>query len=238
MEGEKEEISPEQRRSDWLRRLVAEFEKIEPFSPQWDVPDKDCPLWVANVESKFGEASFPAAKLKTSKVLTPRLLGAILGQQCAYAVWLMEWLSAQIEAANNGTGRLLTEEEVQKTEAFQDAFVKWYSALRRLAKIALCSSVDQSYESMSEFLTAYAQGFAKKPKGNMAADIGGTNFGIYVYLLLYWRSIENFKSVAELHSTLRQVFGEYRTGNLKRIEKICERVGLHLGKRGRPKKPR
>ena len=29
--------------------------------------------------------------------------------------------------------------------------------------------------------------------------------------------------------------GEHRTGDLKRIEKICQRIGLHFRKPGRPK---
>jgi hypothetical protein len=231
-----EEISPEQRRRDWLNRIAEEIDKIECFSTEWTLPDDGGPPWVANVEREFARAMFPVAKLKTSKVLTPRLIGAILGHQCAYAVWLMEWLSTQIEAANSPAEESLTEDEVLKAEPFHDSFAKWYSALRRLAKLALCSNVDQSYGDMSEFLLAYAAGFAKKPGERIAGDIGGTTFEIYLFLLMYWRVVEQFKSVSQLHEVLRKVLGENRTGDLKRIEKLCQRIGLHFRKPGRPPK--
>ena len=35
---------------------------------------------------------------------------------------------------------------------------------------------------------------------------------------------------------LVKVFGPYRTGDLKRTEKICQRIGLRYRKAGRPKK--
>jgi len=236
MEVENEEISPEQRQRDWVNRIAGEFERIEPFAPEWNLPDKEGPAWLANVERKFAEDTFPLAKLKTSKVLTPRLIGAILGQQCAYAVWLTDWLNAQIERADSVTKRTVTDEDVLKAQALLGALDKWYSALRRLAKKALCSSVDQSYGDMSDFLLAYAAGFAKKPGENFKGDVGGTTFEIYLFLLMFWRVVEQFKSVSQLHEVLRKVLGEHRTGDLKRIEKICGRVGLHFRKPGRPKK--
>jgi hypothetical protein len=35
---------------------------------------------------------------------------------------------------------------------------------------------------------------------------------------------------------LVKVFGTYRAGDLKRTEKICQRIELHYRKPGRPKK--
>ena len=53
--------------------------------------------------------------------------------------------------------------------------------------------------------------------------------------MVYHPFIERLGSVSALHTWLRKVMGEYRTGDLKRIEKICQRIGLHFRKPGRPK---
>ena len=89
---------------------------------------------------------------------------------------------------------------------------------------------------MSEFLSTYSSAFAKKPKTIGTGDIGASNFKIYLLLLIFWRGFERLKSVHQLHEVFTKILGTYQTGNLKRMEKICERIGLHLGKPGRPQK--
>jgi hypothetical protein len=111
-----------------------------------------------------------------------------------------------------------------------------YPALRRLAKRALCPCVDQPYDDMKEFLLAYASAFAQKPTGPGLNGIGSSAFAIYNFMLFYWRIIDRLNSVHHLHEVLVKVFGPYRTGDQKRTEKICQRIGLHYRKPGRPKK--
>jgi hypothetical protein len=107
--------------------------------------------------------------------------------------------------------------------------------MRRLAKIALCSSVDQSYEDMTDFLLAFSKAFACKPKTGAVGDIGNPTFQIFVFMLIRWRFVAGLKSVRELHDVLVRFFGSPCIGELKRIEKICQRIGLHYRKPGRPK---
>ena len=237
MESVKEEISPEQKRRDWLNRIADEFGKIEFFSTEWNRPDEDCPPWVQNVEREVARVAYPGAKLKTSNALTPGMVGAMLGQQCAYAVWMQDCMVPVVAPGRDSPEEVSpTEDEVLKAQTFCEEFFDWFSGLRRLAKRALCSSVDQSYEDMSEFLLAYAVGFAKKPKGQKPGDIGSTTIEIYIFLLVNWRLVARLQSVSALHAVLRQFIGEYKTGDLKRVEKIYQRIDLHFGKPGRPKK--
>jgi hypothetical protein len=115
-------------------------------------------------------------------------------------------------------------------------WIEWYEALRRLAGRALKSCVYQSYEDMSAFLAAYSRALGRKPKaGAGLGDFGSTNFGIYHFMLWNWRAVERLDSVRALHDLLRRSMGEYRVGDLKRIEKNCLRVGLHFRKPGRPR---
>ena len=134
----------------------------------------------------------------------------------------------------------VTPAQIEKgAEIIDKLTIDWYGALRRLAKRALASCVDQQYESMSEFLMAFATAFARKPSGSGVGGMGSSALEIYNFMLFHWRIIRRLNSIHHLHETLVRVFGPYRTGDLKRIEKICGRIGLSYRKPGRPpKKPK
>ncbi len=235
---EKTQLDPASHRAKWLRHLGDEYIKLEAFMPVLNfLPDEGCPKWVENIERQVGVTMFPVAKLNEELKLTPRRMGAILGHQCAIAVWLMDWLAAELEKPQSVDGSKFTPEQLEKG---QELLIKlteqWYPALRRLAKRALCSCVDQPYDDMKEFLLAYAGAFAQKPRGSGVGSFGNTAFEIYNFMLVYWRIIDRLDSVHHLHEVLVKVFGPYRTGDLTRTEKICQRIELRYRKPGRPKK--
>jgi hypothetical protein len=236
----KEEIKfdPAKHRQDWLRRLADEYIKLESSMPVANfLSDEGCPKWVENIEREVGATLFPVARLKEELKLTPRRLAAIIGHQCVIAVWMMEWLEKEVQNPKAVDESNLTPEQRKKGEEFLFRLTEeWYPALRRLAKRSLASCVDQPYDDMKEFLLAYASAFAQKPIGGGFGNIGNSAFEIYNFMLVYWRIIERLNSVRHLHEVLVKVFGPYRVGELKRTEKICQRIDLHYRKAGRPKK--
>jgi len=237
------EFNPEEHRAKWLKRLVDELDKIEALMVFKILPDGvDYPAWVLKVEREFSLVMLPAAKLKDPDFkITPKRMGAILGHMCEMAVWMMEWFGQQVEKqseaeVNAMTEKPLSEAEWQKGQEFLVSLGNWYCAMRRLAKRALCSCVDQTYEDMTDFLLGYADGFSRKPRTFQVGNILNPTFEIYVFMLMFWRAIENMDSVRQLHEVLVKVFGAPRMGDQKRIEKICQRIGLSFRKAGRPKK--
>ena len=228
-------------RDKWLKRLAQEFLMLEGLYPWKDfLPKENSPEWVCRVEEKYLVEMHRGADLKGATKLTPMRLGGFLGYQCAYAVWMVDVLNAAIEDGVKKPEKY--KDVVLKKEEYETGLSKlrrwneWYEALRRLAGRALKSCVYQSYEDMSVFLEAYSRGFSRKPKiGAGLGDFGSSNFGIYHFMLWNWRGIERLDSVRALHDLLRRSMGEYRVGDLKRIEKTCQRVGLHFRKPGRPK---
>jgi len=153
----------------------------------------------------------------------------------------MEWLNAQIEnpdemKEDSSPEKELTEDEFKNGQAVLGSLQDWYMAMRRLAKRALCSSVDQTYEDMTDFLLGYAEAFSRKPKTLKVGNLGNPTFEIYVFMLMYWRAIEQMDSVRQFHEVLITVMGASRIGDQKRVEKICQRMGLSFRKAGRPKK--
>ena len=237
MSSDERTITDEERRRAWLIRIAEKVEVAENFFPKALVPPEQQPAWVDNVERAVGGVLLPVAKVKAIKErsdLTPRVFGALVGHMCAMAVWTMEWIASKGDLPPEQVGKM-SEEELRCCQAVQHSFGEWYAAMRRVAKFALCASVDQNYEDMSDFLLGYANAFASKPKTFKVGQMGGTSFEIYLFMMMFWRHVERLRSVRELHGMLGKVFGPYRIGELKRVEKVCQRIDLHFGKRGRPR---
>lgn len=229
----------ETHRQDWLAKLREEFLKLEPLFPTENfLPEEGLPKWVENVEQEIAAVAYPVAKLKEGFKMTPHRMGALLGHSCAFGVWMMEDLQRLSEMPQTAIPlQEVTPEQIKSSEKFVTGIHGvWYPALRRLAKRALCACVDQPYADMTAFLRAYAEAFSRKPKLPGFADIGNPVFSIYIFMATYWRYVNMLKSVRELHELLVKVHGPHRIGELKRIEKICQRIELHYRKPGRPKR--
>jgi hypothetical protein len=239
MSAELATIDPEARRKAWLRRLCEEFLKLEPLMPLCNpLPDEASPKWVENVEREVGATMLPVAKIKDGFYLSPRRIGALIGHSCALGVWVMENLEHEVNKPKSAINSMqCTPEQIEHGKKVLQVLVEeWYPALRRLAKRALCSCVDQPYEDMTEFLLAYSEAFSRKPKSFRMGDIGNSAIEIYFFMLTFQRAVNALHSVHQLHQCLVGVFGPHRVGELKRIEKICQRIDLHYRKPGRPKK--
>jgi hypothetical protein len=227
-------------RDRWLNRLAKEFLMLDGLFPFKDfAPRKDCPEWLGRVEQEYFVAVYRGVDLKGATKFTPTGLGGFLGYQCAYAVWMVECLEAQIEIetrkAEKSKNVFVSKEKYEEVLKILCRFNDWYGALRRLAGRALKSCVYHCYEDMAGFLMAYIKAFSKKPRlGAGMGDFGSTTFGIYHFMLWHWRAVDQLDSVRALHELLRRSMGEHRVGELKRVEKICQRIGLHYRKPGRP----
>lgn len=234
---DKLQSADEQRQHAWLIRVADKIEAAEKHFPRELVPAENRPLWVIKVESLVEVVLLPVAKVKEihdESDITPKRFGALVGHMCAMAVWTMEWMEYEGNRTHVDLGKL-SDAEFEQALKVQRAFDEWYSAMRRVAKCALCSSVDQKYADMADFLLGYANAFATKPKTFRVGDMGGTTFEIYLFMMMFWRVVERLGSVPRLHQVLGKAFSPFRVGTLKRVEKICERIDLHYRKPGRPR---
>jgi hypothetical protein len=224
---EAKEFDPKLHREKWLKRLADEIEKIKPFLPVNLINHEDeNPQWVLNVEREFSLALLPAAKLRDPKYeITPKRMGSLIGHMCELAVWMAEWLEEVLKNDDGQESDKLTDEEIKQAEQFAESFAAWYRANCRLAKLALCSSVDQTYENMSNFLLGYADGFSHKPNKFGFADIGTTTTEIYQIMLVFWRAIEQLDSVREFHEWLVKIFGAHRMAIRSALKKSASGLG-------------
>jgi hypothetical protein len=101
---------------------------------------------------------------------------------------------------------------------------------------AVCLAVEQEYSESASFFVAFSKAFAMKPADVAGSNFHRTNTKVYWLLLRGWKSVQYFRSVRELQQALCRHLEPHMVGDVKRIEKMCQRLGLHFGPRGRPAK--
>jgi len=233
------QMSLEQRRRAWFVQLLAEHDKTVLLLPKIEgmTVEIKTPEWYDRTKWEYIKALCPIGNVTFKPGMTPRRLGLLSGRSCMHAVWLFEFLADQKKRGCVGTSVEGQSAPNQKNEQmFTWNANAWFLSMQKFAMIALCSSINQTYEDMSDFLLGFSHGFSKKAKALGLDALGNTNSDIYRTMLMHWRTVDQFKSVSELHKFLIQELGERRVRGLKRIEKICQRIGLRFRKSGRPKK--
>lgn len=204
----------------------------------------DVPEWVRQCSLRLENTLFAAVNENFAEaVFTPYRIG--------YALGLMRWGSEKMnEPAKPEVVRLLRKRRMSPRarraagkliQAFvikhdlhplinrkESKFIppNFRARLRKLDKFGGADSAEY-HRGLSDGLRGIGQG-APGEKATLATDL-------YLTLLMWWRFVARFQSVTELHLWLTRVLGRQRVGDKKRIEKICERIGLTLRERGRPR---
>jgi hypothetical protein len=76
------------------------------------------------------------------------------------------------------------------------------------------------------------RGLGRMARGDKSTDATP----VHLTLGLWWRFVKGFTSVTELHRWLDRMLGAKVVGSKKRVEKICERLGLKFRGRGAPRR--
>ena len=107
--------------------------------------------------------------------------------------------------------------------------VLWLIGLPQFRKAliqCLLLVVDAPHHEKIRLFKAYTKAIQRPQSSDGGPARATTATPIYCFLLIYWRAIEKLESVPKLHNLLRKVFGDTVIGDQKRVEKICERIGL------------
>jgi len=211
---------------EWLRRIVARVDRAYDKLPEPYWLSGDWPTWVRNVGRELTKTVYPTAKLKFSPHWEPGEVGAMLGQQIAYFASLPDLVQPPQKKVDWKKLRLVYGTDIKKrVRAYERKFRKHFAPeFERAIKFGLKLAIEQEYRPSSRFFAAFGRGIQRRVTS--AGDIERTNTRIYILLLVAWRSVEKLGSVPALHKVLCRVFGTHLTGELKRIEKMCERLGL------------
>lgn len=219
-------------RANWTDWLKEELDRIA------DLANSVCPIpdatedWESRLEERLTAALYPRLNVTPEIKLTPERMGYFLGSTDVKAVWLLELIhSGNLQPK---VKREVTPEDEAAGLDWLRQFELYFDGLRRFTKRALAMSVDQEYQVMRDFLKGFALGFSEMPFGHRGTgDRRDTD--TYLLLLFVRPWLKVCPSVTELHHLIVRVQGSTAAGDKSRTEKICQRLGLRFGKRGRPK---
>ena len=210
------------------------------------------PAWVLNVARELVQQAMPAVNIRTPKGITAREVGRAAGQICANVYALGETMSPASEAFKKVQAFAAISGQYRRVPVVQSArksMLQGYDLLAVVAAIAqriettvikaFKAALDQdSRVEAAEFFRGFAEGICKPGMTAEPSLVGATTATpIYGRLLVHHTEIEQLKSVRDLRAFLLvRGLSEQVLGDPKRLEKLCERIGLSFRKRGRPKR--
>lgn len=203
----------------------------------------NAPPWVQECAARLTNTIFhPALRALASPVYN--------GYNAGYAIGIMRWgatrldekppkelvaLSRQIRfspRAKKILGRLIEDffckhGHMKRREFGQSKFIPAEAhRLHTRAGDLPAHEASEYYRGLSEGLRGVGR--------NIPGDRSNDATDIYLLMGMWWRRIDRLESITELHTLLVRLLGAPRVGDKKRVEKICERIGLTLRAPGRP----
>lgn len=213
----------------WLEQIIQWMDANQSRLPEPNFLKGEFPEWVQRVARELVSTVFPFAKLRVGQPWTAGQVGALLGHQLAYFHGLQHCQNIPCNKPFTKIDKRIAKRVSRQFENFAKA-----SALALKRSLALAS--EQSHPEATRFFGAFAKALNKMPSDSQASNFHRTTTKVYWILLLAWPSVAKVKSVHELQQGLCKYLDPHIVGDLKRIEKICHRMGLHFGPVGRRKK--
>ena len=241
-----------QRNYSWCQRI---YDELKPPSTQvagtgFDFENE--PEWVQNIVRELVQQAAPTIELKKPKYVTPTEVGLYLGQQRAnlYAIGeLMEKAGPEnlkqsekvlkiLEAKRNSPGVESFLKAIEPLDSLMAGLTDYFPVFEKTLYDAFKAALDQPRrEDAAEFFQGFAKGISRPGLSSKGLAGATTATLIYEKLHVHRREVEQLQNYPALREFLvRNGVAENVVGSVRRIQKLCERVGLHLGKRGRPPK--
>jgi hypothetical protein len=204
------------------------------------------PEWVQLCSSRLKGTLFnPIAARLSESGFSPYRAG--------YSLGIMRWGVGSMQRPKHEFNVLAKKQKFSAAtkrkmgKMFEDFFVQsGFLTRAEIRKSKFIPSEARRYESKatglapleaSEYHRGYADGLRGIGEG-APGDRSDLATNIHLILVIWWRFVVKFKSVTELHLWLSRHLGADKTGDKKRIEKICQRIHLKFREPGRPlKKP-
>ena len=197
------------------------------LEPHWAADE--WPEWVANALREVMKTMMPVAQLRDGMKTTPRMLGGILGHQIA--AWNeMGAMVSQSDTSQKAAAAMLIP-ATGFPQNYAEMLIGFGNNLTETMKRICGLAIEADYAECVEFFEAFTRGMKTAP-----STLLRTNTGILLVMAVLWKKVESFESVRELHGWLSSVMSPQLVGSLKRIEKMCQRIGFRVRGKGRPKK--
>jgi len=225
----------------WMRRIIDNSEVVEKLQPNF-VDFDDYPKWVQNLWLVLMPVAYPKLHLRTNHRLTVHQFGLLWGRQYALAgVQRGEVeLSQKTLEEKNRMIIAMRQTDPRFAKFIEDCFDKNQdrrAAFVKFIKETLTSVCDRPHAEAVTFFRAFGEATMIKPTDLETDRTMGVGEKLAFVLIHQWRAISKLKSVSQLHKILSAALKPHGIViSLKRIEKLCQRIGLKFKGRGRPKK--
>jgi len=230
----------------WIKSVIDKYEAIEKLQPQlFRATVDEWPEWVCKLWHVLFRISHPGLNMKCVKNWTTKDLGRFLGRQSALegVVWNEVPLSSRVTQEKEQwialqAAKLNSNPKLARAfKKYAQKMRKWRPLFKKFIDETLVSARKLPYSESSAFLEAFGKAVVIKPDDLASEDKVGVGERIAWVMFLYWQQIAKFSSVGELHRFLSLAAKPMGIViSLKRIEKLCWRIGLKFRKPGRPKK--
>lgn len=229
----------------WVRQILEKYDAIEQRQPKtFNLDVIEWPRWVFNLWPTLFTISHPGLNFRRVKKWTAKDLGQFLGRQSALEGLLWDevplsprvreekkrWLDSQADKLRSSPklAVALTKDVV--------GLQKWRPVFKNFIDEVLASARTRPYPESSAFLEAFGKANVIEPDELATERKMGVGERIAYVMIMFWRPISKFESIAQVHqllSTAAKPMGVVIT--LKRVEKLCQRIGLKFKGRGRPR---
>ena len=229
----------------WVRQILEKYDAIEQRQPKtFDLAVSEWPRWVFNLWPTLFDISHPGLNFRSVKKWTAKDLGQFLGRQSALEGLLWDevplspkvreekerWIDSQTDKLHSSPNLAvaLTKDII--------GLQKWRPVFKNFIDETLASARTRPYLESSTFLEAFGKANVIKPEDLATERTVGVGERIAYVMIMLWRPISKMESVAQIHKILSKAakpMGIVIT--LKRVEKLCQRIGLKFKGRGRPK---
>jgi hypothetical protein len=225
----------------WMRRIINRFDEVEKLQPKF-TDFAAYPKWVQNLWLILIPVAHPKLHLKANQTLSVRQFGSLWGRQYALTAVQrgeVELTAKTVEEKSRGIA-LMKQSDSKFGQFLESCFEKskcWHPAFVAFMKETLASVCGRPHSEAVVFFEAFGKAVVIKPTDLETDRTMGVGEKLAFAMIHNWRAISKLESVGELHKILAAALKPHGIViGLKRVEKLCQRIGLKFKGRGRPRK--
>lgn len=213
----------------WVAETVREMDAVEDALPTPDWLEDGAPRWQENVGWKLLQPALPFARPLPGTNWNPSLLGMLLGIVTGWREILIELC----DVLENDSTQEIPQAQLAAIRDLSPKLRELVERRQELAKRASARALDAPAGERAEFFEGLMKGL--RAAGRDPADFVQTDTLIVFLLLACRKKLSEFDRLPSLHEWLCSILGPRIVGSRKRLEKLCERIGLKFRDRGRPR---
>lgn len=232
----------------WVQQTLQKFSALDDGLPDPLAKAPEWPDWVYELLLRLMCFSHPGTKLKNQKNWKAKDLGRFLGRQYAgefliqgkvpvtqqvvrdanrFAEWSDDFIKKRDPNFNHA--------EFDQQSKERDKI--WHPRFRRFIQETLVSACERPFIETCDFFAAYGKAMVMKPNEFETERTLGVGDKLCWVMIISWPQIARLQSVAQLHQIFEKALKPKGIiVKYKRIEKLCQRIGLKFqAGGGRPK---